>query len=240
MLRSSPKRCLPSLKYRSGCIRRRYIRTATRGLVGLRIGQGRGQVPGLLMPAGRIERQVDHRRTVGSVKCLGPEPETAFAQGIIPQPTTIVGGLDHHVGAQAYHVVHWVAGVVGSARGGLQEGDQAGPSKTPVSQQQGPDRSGQMVQRRRRKNSSTRFWDGSNSSGRDTQLSRGSPRRRKQTAANKPLRPWPRSDQSIIIGVSPRNLAAWQTRPSSAVCTAMVSKRALDRNRNPPQADFLR
>ena len=40
-----------------------------------------------------------------------------------------------------------------------------------------------------------------------------------------------------MIGVSPRNLAAWQMGPSSAVCTAMVSKPVLDRKRN---SRFLR
>ena len=33
VLQFSPKRCLPSLNYCSGCIRFRYIRTAWRGLV---------------------------------------------------------------------------------------------------------------------------------------------------------------------------------------------------------------
>ena len=46
----------------------------------------------------------------------------------------------------------------------------------------------------------------------------------KQTAANSPLRPRPRSDQSIMIGVSPRSRAAWQMSANNAVCTATVSK----------------
>ena len=67
-----------------------------------RIGQRRGQVPGLPMASGPIEHQVDHHGTVGAVKGLGPELDTTFAQGMVPQPAMLVSGPDHHVALEKY------------------------------------------------------------------------------------------------------------------------------------------
>ena len=82
-------------------------------------------IPRLPMSSSPVEHQIDHHRAVGSVKGARPEQDTAFTQGIISQPTTIVGMVHYHVALEASYVVHGVADVAGSARGGLQEVDEA-------------------------------------------------------------------------------------------------------------------
>ena len=95
------------------------------------------------MASGPVQDQIDDHGAVGPVEGLRPEIDTAFTQGIVPQPATVVGALHHHVAPEAYYVVHGVAGVVGHL---LYETDQAGSTEAPVGQQQGSDGVGQVAQ----------------------------------------------------------------------------------------------
>ena len=112
-----------------------------------------------------------------------------------------IGGLDADIALEAHHIVHWQAGV----RRGIPRHHR---SRLTRPKHRSARSNGRMVLGRCRcrrpiKASPSRFYDGFSSSGSVAQLCSGNPRLRKQTAAKRPLRCGPRSDQSIIMGVRP-------------------------------------
>ena len=154
-----------------------------------------------------------HRRSPASGRVITKMPDTNAPSQAKRTPDfgpyIPLSGTRYGVAPETDHVVHGVAGVVGHL---LHETEQTGPPEAPVRQQQGPDVGGQVSQQPAdeelfhsvlgrvqlcRRGHPPRIKYGV------TLLSRGKPRPRKQTAANSPLRPWPRSDQSIMMGTSP-------------------------------------
>ena len=104
--RSKAKYCLPSRKYCSGCIRRRYCPTATLAS-GSEVARYQvlddpnpSTVPGSPLPPRRSDSgsQTETQRT--------------RTQGILPQQSLItVGRLDVDIAFEPHHIVHRAAGV---------------------------------------------------------------------------------------------------------------------------------
>ena len=125
MLRSNVKCCIPPLKYCSGSIRRRCMRTASCGSVGEVAKYQGSRYP-------RVQYRIRLIATAPSAPVEGLAPLVqAFAQGIASQATTIVNTLVHHTGSETDFVIYWADGVL------LQESDKTAPCGTTVDQQQG-------------------------------------------------------------------------------------------------------